>query len=114
MKKRNINIKSRLEIQELFKKGQFVKIEGINIFYRFTSLAISRILITFPKVFKGAVKRNRVRRVFKECFREYFTLLKDGCADFIFVVYPQKANINYHEVKTILKNMIVYVIKRKV
>ncbi|WP_024653589.1 ribonuclease P protein component [Borrelia persica] len=114
MKKRNISIKSKLEIQELFKEGQFIRLEGVNVFYSFTSLAISRILVTFPRVFKGAVKRNRVRRIFKECFREYFDLLKDRHADFILVVYPKRVNINYYQVKAILKDMMVYIMKRKV
>ncbi|AAX17769.1 ribonuclease P protein component [Borrelia turicatae] len=114
MKKRNISIKSKVEIQELFKKGRFIRIEGINIFYEFTSLSISRMIVTFPKVFKGAVKRNRVRRIFKECFRKQLALLKNRYVDFIFVVYPQRVDVNYCEVDTMLKNIIVHVMKRKV
>ncbi|AHH10615.1 ribonuclease P protein component [Borrelia coriaceae] len=114
MRKRNISIKSKREIQELFKKGKFIRLEGINIFYKFTSLAISRMIVTFPKIFKGAVKRNRVRRIFKECFRKQFSLLKGMYVDLIFVVYPQKVDVNYCEVEMILDNVSAYVMKRKV
>ncbi|BCR21866.1 ribonuclease P protein component [Borrelia sp. HM] len=114
MKKRSINIKSKIEIQELFKKGRLIRLEGINVFYEVTNLAISRILVTFPRIFKGAVKRNRVRRVLKECFRRQYALLKSGCIDFIFVVYPQRTNISYCEFKTVLKNIDLDIIKRKV
>ncbi|QFP41904.1 ribonuclease P protein component [Borrelia miyamotoi] len=114
MKKRSINIKSKVEIQELFKKGGFIRLEGINVFYEFTSLTISRILVTFPKIFKGAVKRNRVRRVFRECFRRRFDLLKGKYVDFIFVVYPQMADVSYCEVETMLRNVDLDIIKRKV
>ncbi|AHH03428.1 Ribonuclease P protein component [Borrelia nietonii YOR] len=112
MKERNISIKSKVEIQDLFKKGRFIRIEGVNVFYEFTSLAISRVLVTFPRIFKSAVKRNRVRRIFKECFRKQFALLKDKYVDFIFVVYPQKADVSYYEVETMLRNIIVYIMKR--
>ncbi|AHH08416.1 ribonuclease P protein component [Borrelia anserina] len=113
MKKRNIKIKSKVEIQELFKKGRLIRIEGINVFYKFTGLSLSRILVTFPRIFKGAVKRNRVRRIFKECFRKQLALFKDRYFDCIFVIYPQKANVNYYEVKGILKSISVYIMERK-
>ena len=115
MKKRSINIKSKIEIQELFRKGSLIRLEGINVFYEVTNLAISRILVTFPRIFKGAVKRNRVRRVLKECFRRQYALLRSGwCIDFIFVVYPQKANVSYCEFETVLRNVDLAIIKRKV
>ena len=63
--------------------------DGFSIFYKHTSLAISRILVTFPRVFKGAVNRNRVRRIFKECFRNQSYLFKDNNIDFIFLISPK-------------------------
>ncbi|AWG42813.1 ribonuclease P protein component [Candidatus Borreliella tachyglossi] len=114
MKRRSISIKSKLEIQELFKKGKLIRMDGCNVFYEFTSLAVSRILVTFPRIFKGAVKRNRVRRIFKECFRRQFDLFKDSSLDFAFVVSPKKSNINYCEVETLINNLALDIMKRKV
>ncbi|QMU99217.1 ribonuclease P protein component [Borrelia sp. A-FGy1] len=113
MKKRSISIKTKVEIQDLFKKGKLIRMDGFSVFYKYTRLAISRILVTFPRSFKGAVNRNRVRRIFKECFRNQLYLFKNSSVDFIFLIFPKKSNVNYHELEMMMKSLFLKVDKRE-
>ncbi|UGQ17233.1 ribonuclease P protein component [Borrelia sp. RT1S] len=113
MKRRSISIKTRVEIQNIFRKGKLIRMDGFSVFYERTSLAISRLLVTFPKIFKGAVKRNRVRRLFRECFRNQSHFFKGDSVDFIFLISPQKSDVSHAEVETIMKDLVLDVAERE-
>ncbi|WKC57995.1 ribonuclease P protein component [Borrelia sp. P9F1] len=113
MKRRSISIKTRVEIQNIFRKGKLIRMNGFSVFYERTSLAISRILVTFPRVFKGAVRRNRVRRLFRECFRAQLHLFKGSSVDFIFLISPQKSDVNYAEVEVMMRTLVLDIAERE-
>ncbi|UER67615.1 ribonuclease P protein component [Borrelia sp. BU AG58] len=114
MKRRNTSIRTRAEIQSIFRKGKLIRMGGLSVFYERAGLGVSRVLVTFPRVFKGAVRRNRVRRLFRECFRRQSHLFRGGGLDFIFLIFPQKAGVDYCEVETLMMTLFSDIDKREV
>ncbi|AJA90254.1 ribonuclease P [Borreliella chilensis] len=111
MRKRNISLKSKIEIQEIFKEGILIRFSNLNlkVFCKSSHLINSRLLVTFSKGFKGAVKRNRVRRLFKEAFKRIFEFLEGRAVDIIFVVSYNKLDLTYFRVETLMKSLALIV-----
>ncbi|WP_151074208.1 ribonuclease P protein component [Borreliella turdi] len=111
MKKRNISLKSKIEIQKIFKEGNLIRFSNPNLkmFCKSNHLIYSRLLITFSKSFRGSVKRNRVRRLFKEAFRKRLELLEGKAIDIIFVVSCNKLNLTYFGIESLMKSLVLMV-----
>ncbi|WPM05882.1 ribonuclease P protein component [Borreliella sinica] len=111
MKKRNISLKSRIEIQKIFKEGNLIRFSDFNLkmFYKSNHLVYSRLLVTFSKGFKGSVKRNRVRRLFKEVFRKSLELLENKAVDIICVVSYNGLNLTYFSIESLMKSLVLMV-----
>ncbi|WP_215540406.1 ribonuclease P protein component [Borreliella bavariensis] len=111
MKKRNISLKSKIEIQKIFKEGNLIRFSNLNLkmFFKSNNLIYSRLLVTFSKGFRGAVKRNRVRRLFKEAFRKRLELLEGRAVDIIFVVSYNRLNLTYFSIESLIKNLVLMV-----
>ncbi|QFI14560.1 ribonuclease P protein component [Borrelia sp. CA_690] len=111
MKKRNISLKSKIEIQKIFKEGNLIRFTNLNlkVFYKSNHLIYSRLLVTFSKGFKGAVKRNHIRRLFKEAFRKRLELLEGKAIDIIFVVSYSRLNLTYLNIESLIKNLVLMV-----
>lgn len=107
MRKRNISLKSKIEIQKIFKEGNLVRFSNLKIFYKSNHLVYSRILVTFSKGFRGAVKRNRIRRLFKEVFRKRLELFEGIALDIIFVVSYNKLALTYFSIESLMKSLVL-------
>lgn len=73
-KRERLSARSRIEL--VFKKGRRYSGEGISLFVLPNDLGHNRFLCTFRRGFGNAVRRNRVRRVFKEIYRQHKTCFK--------------------------------------
>ncbi|WKC88108.1 ribonuclease P protein component [Borreliella japonica] len=111
MKKRNISLKSKIEIQKIFKEGNLIRFSNLNLkmFFKSNDLIYSRLLVTFSKDFKGSVKRNRTRRLFKEVFRKRLELLEGRALDFVFVVSYNRLNLTYFGIESLMKSLVLMV-----
>lgn len=109
MKKRNISLKSKIEIQKIFKEGNLIRFSNLNLkmFCKANHLIYSRLLVTFSKGFKGSVKRNHVRRLFKEAFRKRLELSEGKAVDIIFVISCNRQNFTYFSIESLMKSLVL-------
>ena len=77
----------KIDLIRVFRSSYRVDCEGMKIFYRKNDLSWNRIAATTRKGFKGAVKRNRQKRIAREIYRNMKHSLKTGF-DMIFFLYP--------------------------
>jgi ribonuclease P protein component len=92
--RREEHLKGRKEIREVFKNGmQFSYYKtsgsGVKLFVLKNELSLNRICFTFSKGFKGAVSRNRAKRLGREAYRLIKHRLENGY-DFILLFYPEQ------------------------
>ncbi len=71
---KNEKLKSKKQIELLFKEGNSVSVYPIKLIYialkDTKDSQLAKIGVTVPKrVFKSAVQRNRIKRVLRECYR---------------------------------------------
>ncbi len=70
-KKRNISrIKKKKEISEIIKWGKRHNCYGFKIIYRENDEIIDRVAILVSRKIGNAVKRNKIKRFFREIFRK--------------------------------------------
>jgi ribonuclease P protein component len=75
------------EFEQVYTQGKRVYGEGFTLIYLGNELGYSRIGISIHRQIKGAVKRNRIKRIIRESFRlerEKYPL----DADIVFAVKP--------------------------
>ena len=78
----------KVRISQVFKKGRRCSCEGISLFVLPNNAGCNRFLCTFRRGFGNAVERNRVRRVFKEIYRQNKWCLK---TNFDIIVLPSNS-----------------------
>jgi ribonuclease P protein component len=73
---KNERLKSRKQIEQLFKEGKKISIFPLHIYYQFTGLTTSDSRLATQigvgvsaKNFKKAVDRNRIKRLIRESYR---------------------------------------------
>ena len=82
------HLKKRADIRLAFKKGRCVSTGGAKLFYIKNGLAWNRIAFTFARKFGNAVRRNRARRLGRECYRQMRGSLDTGW-DLVLLLYPE-------------------------
>jgi ribonuclease P protein component len=92
---RNERLKSRKQIEQLFKEGRKISIFPLHVYYQFTDLTTkdSELSTQFgvgvsSRSFKRAVDRNRIKRLIRESYR----LQKPKFSDVI-KRYNQRLNV---------------------
>ena len=75
------------EFEQAYKQGKRLHGEGFTLIFHQNQLDHSRIGISVHRQIKGAVKRNRIKRIIRESFRLHRDLYPQ-CADIIFAVRP--------------------------
>ena len=90
---REERLRKRNDIENAFRFSKNVSCHGIKLIFKENNLDKNRILAVPKKGFKGAVKRNKQKRIIKEIYRNMKSGLKTGF-DLIFLIFPDN-NINY-------------------
>ena len=80
-------VKKNSDIQNLFRKGKRVSVQGSKLFYMANGMDINRIAFTLPRGYGNAVERNRSKRLSREAYR-YFKASLDTGYDMVLLVYP--------------------------
>lgn len=84
---REERLSKRIDLIRVFKSPSWMGCEGLKLCYRKNNLPWNRIAVTTVKGFKGAVQRNRQKRISREIYRELKHSLKAGF-DMIFILRP--------------------------
>ncbi len=80
-------LRRRDDIRRLFSGKAVYRTQGLHLRLEANTLEWSRVLVTTPRMFRGAVQRNRARRHIREAYRLVKHRIK-GHYDLAFVVYP--------------------------
>ncbi|MCX5869918.1 MAG: ribonuclease P protein component [Deltaproteobacteria bacterium] len=75
------------EFEQVYKQGKRLHGKGFTLIVLHNNLGQSRIGISVHRQIKGAVKRNRIKRIIRESFRLHRELYPE-CADIIFAIRP--------------------------
>ncbi|MDD3815585.1 MAG: ribonuclease P protein component [Desulfocapsaceae bacterium] len=75
------------EFEQVYKQGRRLHGKGFTLIFNRNELGYSRIGISVHRQIRGAVKRNRIKRIIRESFRLHRELYPE-CADIIFAVRP--------------------------
>ncbi|MCB1156236.1 MAG: ribonuclease P protein component [Leptospiraceae bacterium] len=71
-------LRSKKEIQAVFKKGKKLSSYPLRIFYLKNGVSITRFLYCSDRTARTAVRRNRVKRVLRACIRELESSVSPG------------------------------------
>jgi ribonuclease P protein component len=75
------------EFDKVYRQGSRCRGKGFSLIFCSNELGYNRIGISIHRKLKGAVKRNRIKRIIRESFRLRRDLYPD-CADIVFAVRP--------------------------
>ncbi|MCF8056620.1 MAG: ribonuclease P protein component [Desulfocapsa sp.] len=75
------------EFEKVYRQGARCRGKGFSLIFCPNDLGYNRIGISIHRKLKGAVKRNRIKRVIRESFRLQRDCYPD-CADIVFAVRP--------------------------
>lgn len=75
------------EFEQVYKQGKRLHGQGFTLIFHPNNLEYSRIGISVHRQIRGAVKRNRIKRIIRESFRLHRELYPAG-ADIVFAIRP--------------------------
>jgi len=75
------------EFEEVYKQGKRLYGDGFTVVFKKNSFGHNRLGISIHRHLKGAVKRNRLKRIIRESFRLNRGIYPDN-ADIVFAVKP--------------------------
>lgn len=87
--RRGERLRRKADLLRLYRSSSRVGCEGLKILYQRNDLNWNRVAFTTSKGFKGAVKRNREKRIGREIYRTRRGQIKSGY-DLLFIFYPGK------------------------
>lgn len=73
------------EFDKVYRQGKRFRGEGFSLIFVANELGYNRVGISIHRKLKGAVKRNRIKRIIRESFRLQRSLYP-VCADIVFAV----------------------------
>jgi ribonuclease P protein component len=80
-------LRSGLEFEQVYKQGKRRSGPGFSLIFSPNKLGFSRLGISVHRQIRGAVKRNRIKRIIRESFRLNREIYPQG-ADIVFAVRP--------------------------
>lgn len=95
-------IKKNKEFLKLYKKGKFFVAKYLVLYVLDNKSKVNRLGITASKKFGCSVKRNRIRRLIKECYRHYEDQLNEGF-DLVFVARNSEDMPGFSDIKREMK-----------
>ncbi|MBM9605150.1 ribonuclease P protein component [Desulfopila inferna] len=75
------------EFEQVYKQGRRLYGDGFTLIYRRNDLGFNRLGISIHRQVKGAVKRNRIKRIIRESFRLHREVYPDD-SDIVMAVKP--------------------------
>lgn len=84
---KNERLKKRSDIDRVFSSGRKVSCSGARLLYIANGLPVNRIVIAPVRKIGGSVRRNRVKRLGKEAYRNIKHGVRLGY-DLAFVMFP--------------------------
>ena len=100
-----LRIRKKKDFQALYSEGKRYFTENFIIFIRKNGLEFPRLGITVTRKYGKAVKRNRMKRLIREFFRQNKKLFKVGY-DYLIVVKKDCKLKNYWQVKEELERFL--------
>lgn len=92
------------EYSRVYRKGSRLKGEGFSLIYLANDLSYSRLGISVHRLVRGAVRRNRIKRIVRELFRLHRELFP-GSSDIVFTVSPDFALTGPDAVRDVLAGL---------
>ena len=80
-------LRTKREIDRLFRSGRRVTVNGAKLVYTRNDLSESRVFITLIRKYGNAVQRNRAKRVVREVYRAHKLNIQPGW-DLGFILTP--------------------------
>lgn len=99
---KTVSLKKNYEFMRLYNKGRFFVGKYIVLYVIKNNTKTNRLGITVNKKVGKAVKRNRLKRLIKECYRQYEASVKEGC-DLVFVARNSETLPVYSQIKREMK-----------
>lgn len=98
--KNTVIIKKNYEFKHLFSKGKFYYGKYIHMYIKETNSKINKMGIAVSKKQGKAVKRNRVKRLIRENYKEFENKIKLG-TNLLIVINKEKdiKDITYYDIK---------------
>ena len=84
---RSERLRKRVDLRRVFRSPIKVGCKGLKLLYARNNLGWCRVVLTTSKGFKGAVRRNRQKRIGREIYRKLKGRLRQEF-DLIFILYP--------------------------
>ncbi|MCL7487122.1 MAG: ribonuclease P protein component [Desulfobulbaceae bacterium] len=82
----------------MYKKGRRLKGKGFSLIFLANDLSRSRLGISVHRLIRGAVRRNRMKRIIREIYRLHQDLFPGSC-DIVFTVAPDFRLRNAEDVR---------------
>jgi len=116
MKRKIVSLKKNYEFLRVYKKGSFFVGKFLILHVHPNRVGEKRIGVSISKKVGNSVKRNRIKRVIKENFREYYNTVDEN-KDYVFVARVGCSDATFtdikREMKFLLKKLSVYVSERE-
>jgi ribonuclease P protein component len=93
------------EFDKVYRQGKRHRGAGFSLIYISNELGYNRIGISIHRKLKGAVKRNRIKRIIRESFRLERSLYP-ACADIVFAVRPDFFTTSPAEISSSVAHLI--------
>src|SRR5437868_14348800 len=104
---RDARLRKSKNFDSVYRKGIFYPGTDLSIYVLANDLPFTRCGFSISKkVSKKAVERNKLKRQLSFIFREESKEIK-SCVDIVFVARKNLLNLNYLEIKTVVKNLLV-------
>jgi len=78
-------IKNNYEFKNIFSKGRYVVEKNISAYFLKNTINKNRIGIAVSKKIGNSVVRNRLKRLFREAYRNSITIEKNKMFDIVFI-----------------------------
>ena len=108
---RKERLRKRTEFQKVFHEGKVFSNDQVIVYALLNSTRISRLGITVGRKFGNAVKRNRLKRIFREAYRLNKQVLNRG-VDIIIIPRTGFTDLTLKSIEDKFKELLMQINKR--
>ena len=95
-------LRNTQEFSRVYRKGSRQRGKGFSLVFLANDFSYSRLGISVHRLIRGAVRRNRIKRIIRENFRLHQELFPRSC-DIVFTVAP---DFNLHQTEDVRKALV--------